>query len=63
MDATLFPNLLERPRLVACAKRELGFRQRVYPRWVEAKRMTQARADEEIALMAEIVRVLEADNG
>lgn len=59
MEPTLFPDLLERPRLVACAKRELDYRRRVYPRWVENKRMTQARADEEIALMAEIVRVLQ----
>jgi hypothetical protein len=57
-EATLFPDLLERPRLVAAATRELNFRLRVYPRWVEARRMTQARADEEIQLMRDIIRVL-----
>jgi hypothetical protein len=59
MERTLFPDLLERPRLVAAAKRELGFRERVYPRRVEAGKMTQKNADEEIALMREIVRVLQ----
>lgn len=34
---------------VQCAKRELGFRQRCYPRWVTEGRMTQAKADKEIA--------------
>lgn len=55
----LFPDLLDRPRLIACAKRELNYRERIYPRWIEAKRITVERATEEIALMREIVRVLE----
>lgn len=41
--------------LVRAAERELSMRQRVYPRWVEAKRMSQAKADHEIACMTAIV--------
>jgi hypothetical protein len=37
-----------------CAERELAMRRRVYPRWIEAKRMSQGKADQEIALMQEI---------
>lgn len=36
------------------AERELGLRQRVYPRWVEAGKMSQAKAEREIAIMREI---------
>jgi hypothetical protein len=44
--------------LVACVEREIRMRERVYPRWVSAGRMTQARADQEIALMREVAEVL-----
>lgn len=40
--------------MAQAARRELKMRERVYPRWVEAKRMTQAKADEEISLMKSI---------
>jgi hypothetical protein len=36
---------------LACVDRELALRRRVYPRWVAAGRMTQAKADREIELM------------
>jgi hypothetical protein len=39
----------------ACAERELKMRERVYPRWIADRRMTQAKADEEIALMRAIM--------
>ncbi len=42
---------------LACVQREIGQRLRAYPRWVEAGRMTQAKADREIACM----RAIEAD--
>lgn len=35
-------------------EREIRMRRRVYPRWVSERRMTQARADAEIAVMEEI---------
>lgn len=38
-----------------CAKRELSMRKRVYPRWVSEGRMSQEKADQEIACMAAIV--------
>ena len=44
---------------LACAKREVGMRKRVYPRRVEAGRMTQAKADAETAAMEAIVATLE----
>lgn len=39
----------------ACARRELEFRRRLYPRWVEQRRITQAEADREIEIMSSIV--------
>lgn len=38
----------------ACAERELRMRQRVYPRWVAAGKMTRGDAEREIAAMAAI---------
>ena len=40
---------------LACAERELKMRVRVYPRWVAGGKMSQAKADAEIAIMREIV--------
>lgn len=39
----------------ACIERELKMRRRVYPRWVQDGRMTQAKADEEIAAMEAVL--------
>lgn len=44
---------------LACAKRELALRIRVYPTWVHAKRMNQFKAKEEIEAMRAIVKTLE----
>ena len=38
-----------------CVKRELGLRQRAYPRWVANGTMRQAASDKEIALMKAII--------
>jgi hypothetical protein len=38
-----------------CAERELEMRKRVYPRWVEAGKMSLAKAAHEIATMDAIV--------
>ncbi|WP_439137522.1 hypothetical protein [Roseicyclus sp.] len=38
----------------AAAERELKFRRRVYPRWIENGKMTQKEADKQIALMQAI---------
>ena len=37
-----------------CAERELKYRTRVYPRWIEEKRMTLDFASRQIAIMAAI---------
>jgi len=44
---------------IAAARREASMRRRVYPRWIEAGRMTQSKADHEIACMEAIVASLE----
>jgi hypothetical protein len=49
---------MDRARLIAAARREVAFRERAYPKWVAAGRMTQAKADEELTAMREIVRAL-----
>ena len=36
---------------IACVDRELGMRNRVYPRWVKAGKLTQAAADLEVKRM------------
>lgn len=54
--ADLFPPTLA--ELVACAQREANLRAYVYPRRVALKRMTQEKAEKEIALMLAIVETL-----
>lgn len=50
-------------QLVACVDREIAFRHRAYPRWVAAKKLTQATADEQMALMQAVrSRLLESDS-
>lgn len=50
------PTLTEQ---LACAKRELTLRRKVYPQFVRAKRMNPFKAEDEIKLMAAIVKTLE----
>jgi len=40
---------------LACAVRELKMRQRVYPRWVEDKKMSEGKAAHELACIEAIV--------
>lgn len=44
---------------IACVKREIAMRERVYPKWVASKRMTQAKADSELAAMRAVLRTVE----
>ena len=37
--------------MIACIDRELGMREKVYPRWVEAGKLTPAKAARELVLM------------
>jgi hypothetical protein len=39
---------------LACVNREITMRRRVYPRWVESGKMSQAKADTEIGIMVAI---------
>jgi len=43
---------------VACVERELTMRRRVYPRWVDAGKMTKAKADAEIRTMTAVLETL-----
>ena len=49
---------ITRQDMLGCAERELEMRRKVYPRWVSAGKMKQAKADREIELMAAIVNEL-----
>lgn len=44
---------------IACVKRELGMRERVYGRWVEVGKMTQAKAERETREMRAVLATLE----
>ena len=44
---------------IACIERELRMRRNVYPRWIENRRLTQARADAEIATMEAVLATLQ----
>lgn len=43
---------------VECVRREIAMRERVYPKWVAAGRMTQKKADDELAAMAAVLGTL-----
>jgi hypothetical protein len=45
---------------VACVERELRMRRSAYPRWIGAGRLTQAKADAEIAAMEAVLATLQA---
>lgn len=45
---------------VACVERELRMRRSAYPRWILAGRMTQAKANMEIATMEAVLATLQA---
>ena len=44
-------NAITIEQMIACVEREIGMRERVYPRWVEQKKMLQTTADQELARM------------
>lgn len=45
---------------IQCAARELAMRRNVYPKWVEAGRMSRVKADFETDAMAAILETLKA---
>lgn len=44
---------------IACVRREIAMRRRVYPRWVENGKMKQSQSDREIAVMEAVLTTLE----
>lgn len=44
--------------LVKCVSREINMRERVYPRWIMNGRLTQRKADQEIAMMKAVLQIL-----
>jgi hypothetical protein len=44
--------------LLGCCRRELSFRQRVYPKWVDNGTMTEKKAQAEIELMRSVIDFL-----
>lgn len=58
MNGRLFEYSIEEQ--IQCIERETGLREFVYPRWVEAERMTQQKADYEIATMRAVLDTLRA---
>jgi hypothetical protein len=54
------PTLASLETMIACARREIGMRERVYPNWIKAGRMKPDKADAEIAAMRAILAFLEA---
>ena len=44
-------NAITIEQMIACVEREIGMRERVYPRWVEQKKLLQTTADQELARM------------
>lgn len=46
--------------MIACVEREIRLRERVYPRWVMAGKMTQDKASREIETMRAVLVALRA---
>ena len=44
--------------MIACVDREIGMREKVYPRWVENRKMLSATADKELERMRAVRLVL-----
>ena len=47
--------------MIKCVEREIGMRQRVYPKWVAMKKMSQEKADLEIRTMTAVLDQLKID--
>lgn len=52
----MFPTSLDEQ--IACVKREIAMRERVYPKWVEKGRMPQDKADHELSAMKAVLQTL-----
>lgn len=45
---------------IRCVIREIAMRESAYPRWIKDHRLTQAKADHEIAAMTAVLRTLQS---
>jgi hypothetical protein len=45
---------------IDCVKREIAMRERVYPTWVDRRRMSQEQMDRELGRMRAVLRTLQA---
>lgn len=45
---------------IDCVKREIGMRERVYPKWVQLRRLSQEQADRELGRMRAVLNTLQA---
>jgi hypothetical protein len=52
------PRVMPIDEQIACVKREIEMRRRVYPRWVQEGKMKQAKADAEIEAMEAVLATL-----
>ena len=43
---------------IKCVLREIGMRERVYPRWIEQRKLLPKKAEREIALMRAVLETL-----
>jgi hypothetical protein len=43
---------------IACVRREIDLRERLYPRWVAMQKMTQTSSDRELAAMRAVLATL-----
>lgn len=59
MDETLPLETIPLERQIACVRREVCMRRKVYPRWISTDRMTQVQADREITVMEAAQATLE----
>lgn len=51
--------LIQVSEQIACVRREIGMRERVYPRWVDAGKMKQDAATRELTVMRAVLMTLE----
>jgi len=49
--------------MIACVRREIALRKRVYPKWVDQERMNQEKADREIECMEAVLLEIEEKAG
>ena len=57
---TVVDRLIPLADQITCVRREIGMRERVYPKWVTGGRMKQEAADRELAAMRAVLATLEA---